>query len=115
ISHAAINVNFAVRCAKRGIVFTPRDMEFFARTWLRGVRKPDGTWAATIAGGTYHAIKSAGSSAGRWMPLVEMLEGDLRRRLHADLARAVLAEPIKLPSQLVGLANLCWLEATVGK
>jgi len=110
ISHAAINVNFAVQCAKRGIVFTRDDMKFFARTWMRGVRKNDGTWAGTISGGTYSGIKSAGSSAGRWLPLVEVLEGRLRRELHADLSRAVLAEPTRMPSQLVGLANLCWLD-----
>ncbi len=50
ISHAAINVAFACKCAKAHIVFNKADMMAFVKTWMLHVHRADGVWADDING-----------------------------------------------------------------
>jgi len=68
ISHAAINVEFAVMAAERGIVFGLADIEAFAHTFLANVYRDDGTFSDFVGGGTTNG-SSYRAQAGRWLPL----------------------------------------------
>ncbi len=68
ISHAAINVEFAVMAAERGIVFAAADLEAFAHTFLANVYRDDGTFSDFVGGGTTNG-SSYRAQAGRWLPL----------------------------------------------
>jgi hypothetical protein len=50
ISHAAINVDLAVKCAQRGIVFTREDLHRLERTLLQNVLVGDGRIADRVGG-----------------------------------------------------------------
>lgn len=50
ISHAAINVDFAVRCFQDNIVFTREDIQRLATTFLRVVSKGNNRFADTVGG-----------------------------------------------------------------
>jgi len=50
ISHASINVDFAVICFEHGFVFTGQDMDRFARTLLRKVMLGEKAIANTVGG-----------------------------------------------------------------
>lgn len=66
ISHAAINVDFAVRCYENGIVFSKEDVQAFVTTFLKLIYKGPGRFADTVAGsgeGTY------APQIGRWCNL----------------------------------------------
>jgi hypothetical protein len=51
ISHAAMNVNFIVRCYERGIVFTRDDIDALGKTLLKRVLTSDDQISDTIGGG----------------------------------------------------------------
>jgi len=105
ISHAAINAEFAALCMASRTVFTRADGSRFAGAWLRGVRRPDGSWAATVSGsgdGDAHLPHSA----GRWLALCEVVPRRERDALIADARRAYrLFEP-QSAADLLGLARL---------
>lgn len=68
ISHAAINVQFAVRLRQAGLVFTDSDLRRIGITWRSVIRKGPGTWADTMngAGNTNTHVPQA---IGRWLDL----------------------------------------------
>ncbi len=68
ISHAAININFAVRCRAQKIVFSNQDMDAFALTWTHYIRRSAHEFADNVdgKGGTNTHSPQA---VGRWMDL----------------------------------------------
>ena len=68
ISHAAINVGFAVRAAAAGVEFTAADLEAFARTFVFNVYRDDATLANNVGGGGVNGA-SYKPQAGRWVAL----------------------------------------------
>jgi hypothetical protein len=105
ISHASINVDFAVRCAAEHVVFTQDDVARFARTWIQRVKRPDGSWADDVAG------KGKGNqfmpySIGLWMCLCRLLPDDLKAKLYADGERALGSKESCGGAELVGVARL---------
>jgi len=66
ISHASINVGFAVLAARYGVVFDDTDLEAFARTFVYNVYEDDHTFFDRVGGGgtNTYAVQS-----GRWLPL----------------------------------------------
>lgn len=67
ISHAAINVDFAVVAHRAGIVFTRQDMNRFAHTLTRLISKGDGRLAERVDGSGRIGVYSV--SVGRWLEL----------------------------------------------
>jgi len=67
ISHAAINVDFAVAAHRAGIVFTHQDMERFASTLTRLIHKGEGRLAECVDGSGKIDVHSV--SVGRWLEL----------------------------------------------
>ncbi len=106
ISHASVNVGFAVRCCKAGIVFDSGDLNRMARTWTEKVDRADGTWAADVAG-KGDGGKYLPGSAGRWLPLAEgMDDAALRKRLIDSVTRAYGQFDAKYASHILGYAHL---------
>jgi len=105
ISHASINIHFAVRCAEEGIVFKQADIIRFARTWLQVVRRDDGTWADTVGGGG-RSNRYIPSAAGRWLVLCPLLPEHLATRLYQDVARAFAEERLYKAGEMLGIAYL---------
>ncbi|MBC8067549.1 MAG: hypothetical protein IAG13_04375, partial [Deltaproteobacteria bacterium] len=68
ISHAAINVEFAVMAAEHGIVFDQDDVAAFARTFTRRVYVNDATFADHVGGGETNT-SSYRAQIGRWLML----------------------------------------------
>ena len=68
VSHAAINLDFALMAAERGIVFTPEDVERLARTFVEHVYVDDSTMSNFVGGG---ATNGGGyrPQVGRWLKL----------------------------------------------
>ncbi len=106
ISHAALNVDFARRCAAAGIVFTHDDMVKFANTWLRTVRKPGGGWAAFVDGSGSATEAYVPQANGRGLLLLTELPGPLARQMYDDCVIAFKNEAVKVPSRGLGVANL---------
>lgn len=106
ISHAALNVDFAARCAVAGIVFTQDDLVKFANTWLKKVRKDDGSWAAYVDGSGIAETPYLPQAHGRWLTLMRGLPDPIAEKLYADVARAFSGAVVHLPSRALGLANL---------
>lgn len=106
ISHAALNVDFAARCASAGIVFTQDDLVKFATTWLKKVRKDDANWAAYVDGSGTAAEAYLPQANGRWLTLMRGLTNPIAKELYADVARAFSGVVIHMPSRALGIANL---------
>ncbi|HEY1178278.1 MAG TPA: hypothetical protein VGF17_19155, partial [Phytomonospora sp.] len=51
ISHAALNVAFAVQAAELGVVFTDADLDRFALTFLNRIYRDDATFSDFVGGG----------------------------------------------------------------
>jgi hypothetical protein len=68
ISHAAINVDFAVLAAQHGIVFTEDDLAAFATTFRERVYVDDATFADHVGGGSTND-DSYRAQIGRWLVL----------------------------------------------
>ena len=105
ISHAALNVDFAVRCVAEGIVFTRSDAERFANTWLLKVRREDGSYAGEVSG------REDGSeympfSGGMWLALCRVLPKPLAQAMYRDVLQAYLKKSRYSASELLGLARL---------
>lgn len=106
ISHAAINIDFAFRCYEAGIVFTREDMERFAATFLKVVRKPDGRISDTVAGagsGRYAA------QIGRWGALAS-IQPEVARVIREYFFRQ--DPPLEATTTMLGLAHLAAFEET---
>lgn len=105
ISHAALNVDFAVRCVAEGCVFTRRDAERFANTWLLKIRRPDGSYAGEVngAGDGSEYMPQAG---GRWLSLCRVLPRSLAQQLYSDIAEAYADKTSLSASELLGVARL---------
>ncbi len=65
ISHAAINVAFAVRCYENKVVFTKEEIERFAATFLKVVHRGGGRFADDVGGGG-KGVPTYSQQAGRW-------------------------------------------------
>jgi hypothetical protein len=105
ISHAHINVEFAVLCAAEHVVFTRTDVARFARTWLDKVKRPDGTWAGEV-GGEGKGSQFMPYAVGAWLCLCSLLPDDLCRRLYADAEHAFASTTHPGSAELVGVARL---------
>jgi MYXO-CTERM domain-containing protein len=68
ISHAAINVGFAVLAAEHGIVFDSADIEAFATTFAERVYVNDATFSDFVGGGPTND-SSYRAQIGRWLAL----------------------------------------------
>ena len=68
ISHAALNVDFAVQAAEAGLVFTDADLDRFAATFTEQVYLDDATTADFVGGGSVNT-SSYVPQAGRWLRL----------------------------------------------
>ena len=106
ISHASLNVDFAVRCIAEGIVFDRRDGERFANTWLLKVQRPDGTWAGEV-GGDGDGSDYKPYAGGIWLALCRVLPKSLAQELYRDLMRAFLKKQRYSASEMAGVARLC--------
>lgn len=102
ISHAAINVEFAIRCRDAHIVFTDFDMGRFARTWVDHVRRAPGEWADTVdgAGGPNTHMPQA---IGGWLDLCRWDRGILA---DARLAFEDTDDLAPTGANLLGIARL---------
>lgn len=67
ISHGAIDIDFAIRAYRSGMVFSSRDMTRFRDTYERNIRR-NGTFAGKVdgTGGAQHR-----EAIGRWLELSE--------------------------------------------
>lgn len=68
ISHAAINVDFAVEAERRGVVFDAADLEGFASTFVVRVHQSDHTLADRVGGGV-GGTASYEPQGALWAPL----------------------------------------------
>lgn len=68
ISHAAINVDFAVMCAERGVVFGDADLDAFAATFVNNVYLDEGTISDFVGGGSTNGAGYRPQVA-RWLRL----------------------------------------------
>ncbi len=112
LSHAAINVQFAIRCRDARIVFTEFDMIRFARTWTDHVRRAPGEWADTVggAGGPNTYIPQA---LGRWLDLCRW-----DREILADARQAFDDDPADAAggAEMLGIAKLArWQRETTAR
>lgn len=69
LSHGAWTVEFAVMCYQRGIVFTRKDMQRFARTFERNVYRGRDEHVAVYVDGTGEGTVGHDVSAPRWLDL----------------------------------------------
>ncbi|MBI5533089.1 MAG: hypothetical protein HY898_10255 [Deltaproteobacteria bacterium] len=74
ISHAAINVDFAVMGANRSVVFTDADVEALSLTFLGPVIVDDGTLSDFVGGGSTNG-DSYRPQIGRWLSLAAKRTG----------------------------------------
>lgn len=105
ISHASLNVDFAVRCIAEGFVFNRRDAERFANTWLIKVSRPDGTWAGEVSGREDGAEYMPGAG-GIWLGLCRVLPRKVAGLLYSDIQRAYAGKESLTASQMLGVARL---------
>ncbi len=105
ISHAGINISFVAHCVEAGIVFSRKDADRFARTWLQKVRQPDGRWSDTVAGkgssGAYTPY-----AVGLWMSLCGAATKSVAAELYRDGERALGSNDYYHPAELPGAARL---------
>lgn len=107
ISHAAINVDFAVRCHKAGIVFTKEDLQKLGNTWNNKVRRANGTWSGFVNGERAEKPEVYIPQApGRWLGLYPYLSPETARVFYSDVARAFSGQAIIRPSSAYGVAQL---------
>ncbi len=71
ISHAALNVGFAVLAAQQGFGFSAQDMSAMARTFVERVYVDDATFSDRIGGGSTNG-SSYRPQVGRWVILSPM-------------------------------------------
>ncbi|MGC8783429.1 MAG: hypothetical protein ACP5RN_03445 [Armatimonadota bacterium] len=105
ISHASLNVDFAVRCIAEGIVFNRRDAERFANTWLLKVKRPDGTLAGEV-GGDEDGSEYMPHAAGLWLGLCRVLPRPQAQALYRDVWRAFADKASLTAAEMVGVARL---------
>lgn len=105
ISHASLNVDFAVRCIAEGIVFNRRDAERFANTWLLKVKRPDGTWAGEV-GGDEDGSEYMPHAGGIWLGLCRVLPRPQAQALYRDVQRAFANKTSLTAAEMVGVARL---------
>ena len=74
VSHAAINVDFAVLCAEQGVVFDETDLERFAATLLDNVLVDDRTSCDQVGGGSTNG-SSYRPQIARWLRLGALRTG----------------------------------------
>lgn len=71
VSHAAINVAFAVDAAAAGIVFDADDLEGLAATFVQRVYVDDGTFSDFVGGGSTNG-SSYRAQVARWLDLARV-------------------------------------------
>jgi hypothetical protein len=98
ISHAAINVEFAVRCADAGVVFHRDDLRRLGITWDARVRKGSRRWSDTLEGARA-ANAHVPQAIGRWLALAPYAPGLRQDAAEFDHLRGASAV------ELLGLAN----------
>ncbi len=69
ISHAALNLNFALDAADHGAAFTEADIAAMAATFTERIYRDDETFADRIGGGSAVNGSSYRPQIGRWVPL----------------------------------------------
>lgn len=111
ISHAAINVEFAVRAAERGLVFTDGDVDRFANTFLARIYRDDATFGDFLGGGPTNDA-SYRPQIGRWLPLAARRTA-VYTAVHDAFVRDYPPADIGSASVLLGWAYLAELEPPV--
>jgi hypothetical protein len=111
ISHAAINVDFAARCYHAGIVFTQKDMEQFAGTWMTKVRllgssHREPQYADFVDGTESPSVNYIPQAAGRWLPVITCVTPHMWRLYLDSITPAFAGQKIDMASQALGLAYL---------
>lgn len=69
ISHAALNVNFALDAAAHGAAFTDQDLGAMAATFMKRIYRDDETFSDRIGGGSAVNGSSYRLQIGRWVSL----------------------------------------------
>jgi hypothetical protein len=111
ISHAALNVEFAVQAAARGVVFTEADLDALATTFLEQVYIDDKTFADHVGGGAVNG-DSYRAQIGRWLPLTAR-RGSVYAAIHDAYQRDYPAADVGSGSTLLGWAYLAAFEPRV--
>lgn len=108
ISHAAINVEFAIRAARSGIVFTGADLKKFAITFVEHVYVDSHTTYDAVGGTGAKNTPGQRSQTGRW---VELAEHD--PAIHAIVRDIYAGYSSATGSTLLGMAYLVLTERFV--
>ena len=115
ISHAAINIDFALRCHKAEIVFTDTDLKGFGATWLYKVRRSNGDWSGFVDGTrAEHPEAYRPQAGGRWLSLVPYLDKANGQAIVHDVAKAFAGSDVITPSRALGIANLALYGSEAG-
>jgi MYXO-CTERM domain-containing protein len=111
ISHAALNVEFAVQAAARGLVFGDADLDAIAATFLTSVYLDDQSFADFIGGGTVNG-DGYRPQIGRWLPLTRR-RAALYAAVHDAYQRDYPAAAVGSGSLLLAWAYLAEFEPRV--
>ena len=111
ISHAALNVEFAVQAAARGVVFTEADLDALAVTFLEQVYVDDQTFSDHVGGGAVNG-DSYRAQIGRWLPLAAR-RGAIYAAIHDAYQRDYPPADVGSGSTLLGWAYLAAFEPRV--
>lgn len=104
ISHAAINVDFAIESARRGVVFDDADLRGFATTFMKRVYVDDQTIASFVTGGASNDSRYM-YQAARWLGLSET-RTSVYAAVHDFYADRLSPDGIGSASLLYGFALL---------
>jgi len=108
ISHAAINVDFAVRAADRGVVFDATDIARFTETFAAHVAVDDQTTSDWVGGGSAND-PSYKPQVGRWLALDR---ADVYAHVRDMFDAEHPAASVGSASLLLGWAHLAEFEPT---
>jgi len=111
ISHAALNVEFAVQAAARGVVFSDADLDGLATTFLTNVYLDDQSFSDFIGGGPVND-PAYRAQIGRWLALTPS-RGAIYAAVHDAYLRDYPAADIGSGSQLLAWAYLAAFEPRV--
>lgn len=87
-------------------MFTRRDAERFANTWLLKVKRPGGGWAGYVCGDG-DGSEYMPSAGGMWLALCRIVPKRQAQALYQDVAQAFLKKERYSAYDLVGVARLC--------
>ncbi|MEP6756326.1 MAG: hypothetical protein ABJA67_12550 [Chthonomonadales bacterium] len=110
ISHAAINIEFAVRCKAAHIVLKDTDMHAFGLTWTNHIHRGEGEFADTVNGSGGPNTHSP-QAVGRWVVLAGYEKTIFE---DARIALGAMDDDKAGGAELLGIANLARFNAMTG-